>query len=143
MAAVDISRLPKVAAREVLGGEVLAVDDTTGAARLRYTPAATLNNPVGTILGGFTAAMIDDAAGAAAWFGGGKRMFATAQMSVNFLRPLRAGQAVIAEATVAGVGQQQAFVEVRLTREDDGKLVATGTVVQTFIDGAKSGARPA
>lgn len=140
MAAIDVSRLPKIKARELLGGELLAADDTSGAARLRYVPGEHLNNPVGTILGGYTAAMIDDAAGVAAWFGGGKRPFATAQMSVNFLRPARAGQALIAETTLAGVGQQQAFVEVRIAREADGKLVATGSVVQTFVGNEARGA---
>ena len=139
MALVDLGRLPKIKARELLGGELLSVDDTTGLARVRYLPGETLNNPVGTVLGGFTAAMIDDAAGVAAWFGGGKRAFATAQMSVNFLRPVRAGQALIAEATVSGAGQQQAFVDVRVVRESDGKLVATGSVVQTYIDAGKTG----
>lgn len=137
MTQVDVTRLPKIKARELLGGELLAVDDTTGAARLRYAPGEHLNNPVGTVLGGFTAAMIDDAAGVAAWFGGGKRAFATAQMSVNFLRPIRAGETVIAEAAVTGAGQQQAFVEVRLSRDGDGKVLATGSVVQTFIDNTR------
>jgi uncharacterized protein (TIGR00369 family) len=134
MAAVDVTRLPTIKARELLGGELIAVDDATGAARLRYVPGEQLNNPVGSVFGGFTAAMIDDAAGTAAWFGGGKRPFATAQMSINFIRPALAGQALIAEATVTGAGQQQVFVEVRIAREADGKLVASGSIVQTLIE---------
>ncbi|MBM3514323.1 MAG: PaaI family thioesterase [Alphaproteobacteria bacterium] len=140
MPPVDISRLPRIKARELLGGDLLAVDDTSGEARLRYVPGEHLNNPVGTVLGGYTAAMIDDAAGVAAWFGGGKRPFATAQMSVNFLRPARAGEALIANARVAGVGQQQAFVEVRIVREADDKLVAAGSIVQIFVDSLRRGA---
>ena len=136
MSAVDLSKIPKLKARELLGGELLSIDGDSGATKLRYVPTEALNNPVGSVLGGFTAAMIDDAAGAATWFGGGKRMFATVQMSTNFLRPAKAGVALIADAIVTGVGGQQAFIDVRITREQDGKLVATGTVVQTFIDGA-------
>lgn len=143
MTAVDLSRIPKLKARELLGGELLSIDSVTGATRIRYTPPDALNNPVGTVLGGFTAAMIDDIAGAATWFAGGQRMFATAQMSTNFLRPVKAGIALLADATAIGVGGQQAFIEVRIVREGDGKLVATGTVVQTFIaqtitEGAKT-----
>lgn len=137
MSNVDLSRIPKLQARALLGGEVLSIDADTGATRIRYTPSEALNNPVGTVLGGFTAAMIDDIAGAATWFAGGRRMFATVQMSTNFLRPVKAGVALIAEASVTGVGGQQAFIDVRISRESDGKPVATGTVVQTFIDGAK------
>lgn len=137
MTDVDLSRIPKLKARELLGGELLSIDAATGATRIRYTPTEALNNPVGTVLGGFTAAMIDDIGGAATWFAGGQRMFATAQMSTNFLRPVKAGTALMAEAKVTGMGGQQAFIEVRIARESDGKLVATGTLVQTFLDGAK------
>lgn len=129
---VDIATLPPVAARQLLGGEVLAVDGASGAARLRYQPGERLNNPVGTVFGGFLAAMIDDAAGLAAWFGGGRRPFVTAHLSVSYLRAARPGDALVAEAAVLGAGARQAFVEVRLVREADRKLVASGTVVQTF-----------
>jgi uncharacterized protein (TIGR00369 family) len=130
--AIDVAALPPVAARRHLGGEVLAVDGISGAARLRYVPDERLNNPVGTVFGGFLAAMIDDAAGLAAWFGGGRRPFVTAQLSVSYLRAARPGEALIAEAAVLGSGARQAFVEVKLAREADGRLVASGTVVQTF-----------
>ncbi len=137
MTAVNVDGLPHQRAREVLGGRVLAVDDATGTARVRYVPGVDLQNPNGTILGGYLAAMIDDAAGVATWFGAAKRNFATAQMSVSFLRAAKPGDGIIADVVLSGIGTKQAFVEVRLSREKDNKLVATGTLVQTFMnDGA-------
>lgn len=133
MSAVDVAKLPTLKCRALLGGEVLAVDDKTGHATVRYVPSAELENPNGTILGGYLAAMIDDAAGLATWFGGGARPFATAQMSTNFLRTAKTGQALIAEVTVTGAGARQGFISVELRREADGKLVANGTLVQTFM----------
>lgn len=117
---------------------VLAVDDETGAARLRFVPGARLNNLAGTVFGGYVAAMIDYAAGIATWFGGGKRHFATAQMSVSFLRAAKADEALIADVRVNYIGTRHAFVEVRISRERDGDALAIGTVVQTFIRVPKS-----
>jgi acyl-coenzyme A thioesterase 13 len=119
--------------RALLGGEVLAVDGATGKAKLRYVPGPELENPNQTVLGGYLAAMIDDSAGLATWFGCGQRPFATAQMSTSFLRTAKSGQALIADVTVTGAGARQGFISVELRREADGKLVATGTLVQTFI----------
>ena len=139
MTAVDVAQLPSFKSRQLLGGEPLATDDTSGTTRVRYTPSADLNNPNGTVLGGYLAAMIDDAAGLATWFGGGQRAFSTAQMSVNFLRTAKPADSLIAEVVVVGAGARQAFVDVKLVRERDGKLVATGTLVQTFLAQPPSG----
>ncbi|MSO96959.1 MAG: PaaI family thioesterase [Rhodospirillaceae bacterium] len=133
MTVVDVTKLPSFKSREILGGIVLAIDDQTGAATLRYMPPTDLNNANGTLLGGYLTAMIDDAAGAATWFGCGQRNFATAQMSANFLRAAKPNESLIAEATIIGSGARQAFVEVRLKREVDGKIIATASLVQTFI----------
>ncbi|MDX2224602.1 MAG: PaaI family thioesterase [Rhodospirillaceae bacterium] len=129
---IDVATLPPIAVRLALGGEALAVDGGSGAARVRYTPGQSHANPAGTVFGGFLAAMIDDAAGLAAWFGGGRRPFVTAQLSVNYLRAARPGEPLLAEAALLGKGARQAFVDVRLMREADRKLVASATVLQTF-----------
>jgi len=131
---VDTATLPVVAAREALGGTVLAVDDETGAARLRFVPCAKHNNLAGTVFGGYLASMIDDAAGIATWFGGGRRPFATAQMSVSFLRAAKAQEPLIADVDVSFTGTRQAFVEVRVSREDGNEMVAIGNVVQSFLE---------
>jgi|APGre2960657444_1045066.scaffolds.fasta_scaffold34003_2 uncharacterized protein (TIGR00369 family) len=133
MMKIDGATLPNFAARDLLGGQALEVDADTGKCRIRYLPGPNLTNPAGTVLGGYLTAMIDDAAGLATWFGGGKKLFATAQMSASFLRAAKPGEAIIAEAILTASGARQAFVEVKLLRERDGKMVASGTLFQTFI----------
>ena len=54
-------------------------------------------------------------------------------MSASFLRAAKPGEAIIAEAILTASGARQAFVEVKLLRERDGKMVASGTLFQTFI----------
>ena len=127
---IDVGKFPPIAIRENLGGAALSVDGDV--AMLRYMPGEHLLNPVGIVFGGHIAGMIDDAAALITWFAGGKRPFATAQLSVNFLRAVKPGEALIAAAQLVGAGNRQAFVEVKLTREADGKPVATGSLVQTF-----------
>ena len=133
MTAIDVSKLPIMPVRANLGGTVLAVNGETGASRLRYVPGEHLKNSVGTIFGGYLAAIVDDAAGITAWFGGGKHRFATSQLTVNFLRPVKAGEALLAETSITGMNERQAVIEVKLKHEDDGRLMVTGTVVQVFL----------
>ena len=133
MSAVDVSKLPATPVRANLGGTVLAVDDETGASRLRYVAGEHLKNSVGTIFGGYLAAIVDDAAGITAWFGGGKRRFATSQLTVNFLRPVKPGDALLAETSLTGRNERQMVVDVKLKFEGDDRLMVTGTVVQVFL----------
>lgn len=133
MSVIDVSKLPVMPVRANLGGTVLAVNGETGASRLRYVPGEHLKNSVGTIFGGYLAAIVDDAAGITAWFGGGKRRFATSQLTVNFLRPVRPGDALLAETSVTGLDERQAVIDVKLRREGEDTLMVTGTVVQVFL----------
>jgi uncharacterized protein (TIGR00369 family) len=133
MTAVDVSKLPTMPVRANLGGTVLAVNGATGASRLRYVPGEHLKNSVGTIFGGYLAAIVDDAAGITAWFGGGKRRFATSQLTVNFLRPVKPGDALLAETSITSMNERQAVIDVKLRHEGDERLMVTGVVVQVFL----------
>lgn len=130
---VDVSTLNPNAVRANLGGSVLALDGVTGKSRLRYVPGEHLRNTVGTIFGGYLAAIVDDAAGITAWFGGGKRRFATAQMTVNFLRPVKPGDELVADNSVIEISERQIVVDVSIRRVVDEKLVVTGRVHQTYL----------
>ena len=129
-----IEKPPPIKARELLGGEAIGFDENTGVGKVRYVPDESLMNPAGTVLGGCLSAMLDDEAGLATWYAGGKRLFATAQMSTSFLRGAKLGEPLIGESTVTGQGIRQAFAEASLSREFDGKIVAKATLVQTFLD---------
>ena len=129
-----IEHPPAIKARDLLGGEAIGFNNDTGLGQVRYVPGDGLINPAGTVLGGYLPAMLDDVAGMATWYAGGKRMFATAQMSTSFLRAAKMGDPLIGAAKVTGHGKRQAFAEATLSRESDGKIIAKATLVQTFLD---------
>ena len=125
---------PPITARKLLGGYDAEFDDEAGVGRIRYVPSEGLMNPVGTVLGGYLAAMLDDVAGLATWYACGERPFATAQMSTSFLRGAKLDDVLIGEAVVTGNGKRQAFIDATLKRDSDGKVIANATLVQTFLD---------
>lgn len=129
-----IEKPPPIKARDLLCGEAIGYDEDTGLSKVRYVPGENLMNPAGTVLGGYLSAMLDDVAGLATWYAGGKRIFATAQMSTSFLRGAKLGEPLIGESTVTGQGKRQAFAEATVYRESDGRVVAKATLVQTFLD---------
>jgi len=125
---------PPIKARELLGGQDAEYDKETGIGRIRYVPNEGLMNPVGTLLGGYLATMLDDVAGLATWYGCGERPFATAQMSTSFMRSATLEDMLVGEARVTSNGKRQAFIEATVKRESDSKSVAAATLVQTFLD---------
>lgn len=117
---------------EFLNSEILEFQP--GRAVVRYRPSAAMENPFGFIQGGILAAMIDNAAGPAAHFSTPDRAVATVSMTVNFLRPARSDEPLIGEAVVVRSGRTQAYVEVALTRESDGVLIAKATLANVYTD---------
>ena len=111
-------------AAELLGWEALSIEP--GRVRVRYTAREAFYNPMGTVQGGFLAAMLDDAMGPALFTLLDEGQHApTLEMKVSFMRPAYAGP-LIAEGRVAHKGRSVAFVEGEL-RTEDGELVATAT----------------
>ena len=125
---------PPIKARELLGGSDSSFDTDSGVGRIRYIPSEGLMNPVGTVLGGYLAAMLDDVAGLATWYACGERPFATAQMSTSFLRGAKLDDVLIGEAVVTSTGKRQAFIDATLKRDSDSKVIANATFLQTFLD---------
>jgi uncharacterized protein (TIGR00369 family) len=117
-------RGPMPPAAELLGWEALSIEP--GRVRVRYTAREAFYNPMGTVQGGFLAAMLDDAMGPALFTLLEEGQHApTLDMKVSFIRPARAGT-LIAEGRVMHKGRNIAFVEGDL-RTEDGELVATST----------------
>jgi len=124
---------PPIQARGLLNGEAIRFDEEERTGVIRYVPRADLLNPAGTVFGGYLAAMLDDVAGLATWYGCGKRTFSTSNMSVSFLYGVESGEPLIGTARVVSVGARQAFVSAQLEREVDGELVTHATMVQVFV----------
>ena len=126
--------LPPAAA--LLGWEALAVEP--GHVRVRYTAREEFLNPMGSVQGGFLAAMLDDAMGPALFTLLEDGQFApTLEIKVSFFLPARAGP-LIAEGRVAHLGRGVAFLEGTLSTED-GAVVATATVTARIIAGGYGG----
>ncbi len=85
-------------------------------------------NPAGIIQGGFLAAMIDSAMGASViTYVEDQKVFATnTDLTVRFLRPARIGVQLLCEATVVSGGKTVAFVEAKISDEQD-RLIALGS----------------
>ncbi len=126
--------MPPAAA--LLGWEALAIEP--GRVRVRYTARDEFLNPMGTVQGGFLAAMLDDAMGPALFTLLEDGQFApTLEMKVSFFRPARAG-ALVAEGRVAHLGHSVAFLEGTLSTEN-GALIATATATARVLAGNGSG----
>lgn len=82
-------------------------------------------NPVGMIQGGFLAACLDSAMGAATitWSRGRRVFSANAEIKVSFLAPARARGMLTCTSRVVSGGERIAFAEGELL-DDEGRLVA-------------------
>ncbi len=128
------SAMPPAAA--LLGWEALMIQP--GYVRVRYTAREEFLNPLGTVQGGFLAAMLDDAMGPALFTLLEDGQFApTLEIKVSFFRPARAGP-LIAEGRVAHLGRSVAFLEGTLLAED-GATVATATATARIIAAGNGG----
>jgi uncharacterized protein (TIGR00369 family) len=86
-------------------------------------------NPIGIVHGGYAATILDSVLGCAVHttlpVGVG---YTSLGLEVKYLRPItRDTGRVLCEGTVLHRGRKQATAEARLTAEDSGKLLATGT----------------
>ena len=115
---------------ELLGWEAISIEP--GRVRVRYTARAEFCNPMGSIQGGFLAAMLDDAMGPALFtLLDDGQLAPTLEMKVSYFRPAQPG-AVIAEGRVVHQGKSVAFLEGTLATED-GALIATGTATARIV----------
>jgi uncharacterized protein (TIGR00369 family) len=108
-------------------------DDGAGGVVWEYTVDPAHHNPYGTLHGGVVMALMDSAMGhlvGAAVHAEG-RFNAAAQMSVNFLAPVRTGT-VRARARLVKVGKRLAVVEAT-AETPDGVAVASATAVHSLL----------
>jgi len=90
-------------------------------------PEASALNRIGTIHGGWTAAILDTAMALAALSTlDARHDFTTLDLKLNFLRPIAPGAEVRAEGQVVHGGRRVALCEGRIV-DSAGKLLAHGT----------------
>ena len=115
-----------------LGGEILELSTESGLAMLAFNPPARFAQGGGVLQGGIITALLDFAMAFAAHakLRGEDRSFATAAMSVQFLRPAPPAR-YIAHGRIVRAGRKLLFAEARLVAADspDGHLIATASAV--------------
>ncbi|HSN22017.1 MAG TPA: PaaI family thioesterase [Usitatibacter sp.] len=116
--------------RNVPIGETLgfrAVEAESGRIVLAGKPGANALNLIGTIHGGWSAAILDTAMALAALSLLDERHdFTTLDLKLNFLRPIAPGTEVRAEGRVVHGGRRVSLCEAKLV-DGAGKLLAHGT----------------
>ena len=103
--------------------ELIALDQAAQKIRVKFEASPSFTNPMGSVQGGFVAAMLDEAMSMCALIASNITMSApTLEFKVSFMRPLFPGKAE-AEARILKFGRSTAFIESELY-DADGKMVA-------------------
>jgi len=117
-----------------LHAELRAADAQTGRASLAFDPDPLFLQGAGMLQGGVLAAMLDFAMAYALLtqmpIGGA---CTTINMSTAYLRPAPLGR-YLAHGEIERRGRQIAFTRAQLLREDDGRVVATGTSTLALME---------
>ena len=91
------------------------------------TPDESAYNPIGAVHGGLVCTLLDTVLGCAVQTtlpaGTG---YTSLEIKVSYLRPVRAGQVLTATGRATKPGRRAAFADGEV-RDDDGRLVATGS----------------
>jgi uncharacterized protein (TIGR00369 family) len=125
-------RAPMPPAAATLGLEFVGADVEAGTVELAFAATEAFTNPAGNVLGGFVAAMLYDTAGPALLATLEPGQFqSTAQLNVNFLRPVRPGR-IIARGRVVHRDGDLVFLEAALV-DADAAVIARATATARVI----------
>ncbi|ANK13931.1 PaaI family thioesterase [Erythrobacter neustonensis] len=107
---------------------VSLVEASEGHAVFEGTPNEAHYNPMGTVHGGYAAAMLDSACGIAAHTGlQPGQAYTTAEIKVSYIRALSAQSGTVrAVGKLVSIGRRAAFAEASLY-DEAGRLCATAT----------------
>ncbi len=120
-------RGPMPPSSKLLGWKLIDLDAEQGTIEIEYEAKPEFLNPIGTIQGGFLAAMLDDTVAPALIITlGPGHAVPTVEMKINFIRPAKVGK-LIGRGKVVHKGRSIAFLEGSLWTPE-GDLIATATV---------------
>jgi uncharacterized protein (TIGR00369 family) len=110
----------------LLGWQLLSVDPDAGIIEVAFTATEQFLNPTGHVQGGLLAAMLDDTLGPALVATLGPGQFApTADLHVQFLRPVRPGR-LVGRGRIVRRGSGVGFLAGELV-DESGAVVAVAT----------------
>jgi len=97
-----------------------------GSLVFQYTIRKEMTNPFGTLHGGITAAMIDDAIGATLIAYGEPYFHVTINLAIDYFNAAKEGDVVIAQTTVIKKGRQIVNAQCDIWNHDRTRLIAKG-----------------
>jgi len=103
---------------------ILSVEE--GSLAFQYTIRKEMTNPFGTLHGGITAAMIDDAIGATLIAYGEPYFHVTINLAIDYFTAAKEGDVVIAQTTVVKKGRQIVNAQCDIWNHDRTRLIAKG-----------------
>lgn len=103
---------------------VLKVEE--GSLTFRHTIRKEMTNPFGTLHGGITAAIIDDAIGATLISYGEPYFYVSVNLVIDYLSAAREGDVVIADTAIIKKGSQVVNAQCEVWNADRTRLIAKG-----------------
>lgn len=103
---------------------ILSVEE--GSLAFQYTIRNEMTNPFGTLHGGITAAMIDDAIGATLIAYGEPYFHVTINLAIDYFTAAKEGDVVIAQTTVVKKGRQIVNAQCDIWNHDRTRIIAKG-----------------
>lgn len=97
-----------------------------GSLEFQYTVRNEMTNPFGTLHGGITAAMIDDAIGATLICYGEPFFHVTINLAIDYFAAAKEGDVIIAQTSVIKKGKQLVNAQCDIWNADRTRLIAKG-----------------
>ncbi len=97
-----------------------------GVLEFSYVIREEMTNPLGILHGGTTAAIIDDAVGAAVFSLGKPDMYTTVNLAVDYFASAKAGDTIIAKTSIVKNGNQIVNTSCEVWNADRTRMIAKG-----------------
>jgi uncharacterized protein (TIGR00369 family) len=107
-----------------------------GKLEFSHTVRKEMTNPLHILHGGITAAIIDDAIGAAVYSLNNTHAYTTVNLNVNYFKSAKAGDTIIAQTNIVKKGNQIMNAECLVWNSDKTSLIAKGNsnLIKTKIE---------
>ncbi len=96
----------------------------TGRLSFQYTVRKEMTNPMGSLHGGVTAAIIDDVIGATMFSFNETHFYTTLNLVVDYFSPAKEEDIIIADTTLIKKGRQIVNVQCEVWNEEKNRLIA-------------------
>jgi uncharacterized protein (TIGR00369 family) len=103
------------------------IEASEGKVTFRYVVRDEMTNPIGTLHGGITAAIVDDSIGATMFTFNEEHFYTTLNNVIDYFSAVRPGDVILAETMVIKKGKQFVNVQCEIWNEDRTRLIARGT----------------